>query len=129
MTKYVVSQIQMTKEIIDLVNSTPYPEAKPAIYEAYRDALMGWDFIQANGSVQSTLDYYTPAINVEADSLDRVYYLTNAWNDESKVERLGRCRSTSVGDLILDTETDYLYMVDTCGFRNVATGYEFEGVL
>ena len=124
MTKYVVSQIQMTDEIVDLVNNTPYPEAKPAIYEAYRDALMGWDFIQANGSVQSTLDYYTQVMEVEAESLDHVYHLTNVWNDESKVERLGRCRSTSIGDLILDTETDTLYMVDTFGFRNVATGEE-----
>ena len=124
MTKYVVSQIQMTEEIVDLVNNTPYPEAKPAIYEAYRDALMGWDFIQANGSVQSTLDYYTQVMEVEAESLDHVFHLTNVWNDESKVERLGRCRSTSVGDLILDTETDNLYMVDTFGFRNVATGEE-----
>lgn len=113
MTKYVVSQI--VREVND---------ANPAILEAYRDAKMGWDFIQANGSVQSTLDYYTPAMNVEAESLDHVFHLTNAWNDESKVERLAPCRSTSVGDLILDTETDNLYMVDTFGFRNVATGYE-----
>jgi hypothetical protein len=123
MTKYVVSQIVLTDEIVDEVNNAPY-DAKPAVFEAYRNAMMGWDFIQEHGSVQSTLDYYTPVMNVEAESLDHVYHLTNVWNDESKIERLSPCRSTSVGDLILDTETDNLYMVDGYGFRNVATGYE-----
>jgi hypothetical protein len=116
MNKYVVSQIVLT-------NAAPQlGQMGDQTLEAYRDAMMGYDFVQSNGSVQATLDLYSPVMNVEAESLDHVYHLTNVWNDESKVERLDRCRSTSVGDLILDTETDYLYMVDTCGFRNVATG-------
>lgn len=110
MTKYVVSQIQA------------YTTSSDEMLKAQRDAMMGWEFLQEN-SIGVQTEFYTQVMEVEAESLDHVFHLTNVWNDLSRVTTLTNRRgSTSVGDLIKDVETGVVYMVDGCGFRNVATG-------
>jgi hypothetical protein len=41
------------------------------------------------------------------------------WNNESAVKRFRVGHSTSVGDIITDTSTDKMYMVDGFGFSEV----------
>ena len=64
--------------------------------------------------------YFKPVAIVEAESLDHVFELTNLWNDQEKVDRLRDLHSTSVGDMILDGVTGKFWMVDGCGFSEVA---------
>lgn len=43
---------------------------------------------------------YSHVANVSADDLEEVFMLMNHWNNPECVERLGRCASMSVGDIV-----------------------------
>ena len=61
-----------------------------------------------------------PVALVVADSLDDVFRITNLWEEDESVKRFRTGHSTSVGDLIEDTSTGKIHMVDSFGFQEVA---------
>ena len=44
--------------------------------------------------------HYTHVANVYTNDMEEAFRLMNLWEDESKVEKLGRCSSMSVGDIL-----------------------------
>ena len=67
---------------------------------------------------------YQKVASVEASSLDDAYAKTqnidSAWvNNDGVTTFLGQCRSTSVGDIIYNTDEKQGYMVDNFGFKKV----------
>lgn len=66
-------------------------------------------------------DSYNIVAWVEAYSLDDVFRLTNSiedywWNNEEVDAMVTKTRSTSVGDVIVDTVSEVAYTVDMFGF-------------
>ena len=45
-------------------------------------------------------EFYTHVANVHTDNMDEAFQLMNLWEDDTKVEKLGRCTSMSVGDIL-----------------------------
>jgi len=44
--------------------------------------------------------HYTCVANAYTDDMEEAFQLMNLWEDESKVEKLGRCSSMSFGDIL-----------------------------
>jgi hypothetical protein len=104
-----IYQIQLTDEQIDMVNAHGR-DSVPAM-EAKMNVMFG-----AKGFKHSDFEYYMPTMHVDTDELEEAFELTNLWNDNSKVKRLGlRQSSSSVGDIF--RKGAQFYMVDTFGFK------------
>jgi len=56
------------------------------------------------GVVADALDYYSHTANVDAETPDEVFVIINI-GPKHRIERLGKMRSTSVGDVLLTKET------------------------
>ena len=65
----------------------------------------------------SMLKYFTDVATVDTDDLEEAFELTNLWYDPSKVQKMSKMYSTSVGD-IFGLNGRY-YMVDTFGFKEL----------
>ena len=90
-----VYQIQLTDAEINAINSGVHTEKT----KAYFDRMFDETFKVEN------LKYYTHVANVHnddpyKDDMEEAFELMNLWEDESKVEKLGRCSSMSVGDIL-----------------------------
>ena len=119
-----IYQIRVTAEDADRYNagvSVPTIEAKREVG------------FRAKNFTSDMLKYYSEVAQVASDDLEEAFALTNLWNDESKVNRLAKMSSTSVGDIFRLRER--FYIVDTFGFTElrlfddeVATleGWEYE---
>jgi len=106
-----VYQIQLTDEQIDLVNEMGH-DAVPA-QRAKLLVMFGADNFRTED-----LQYYTKTMQVDTDDLEEAFELTNLWNNESRVTRIGDAQSsTSVGD-IFGKDGRY-YMVDSFGFQEL----------
>ncbi len=114
--KYAVYQISYTDSDIDAINA----EQPNAAYTAKRD--MQFDFGGkgiANMAEKAFYEgLYTGVALIEADSLDQVFEIGNM-GPESKITRLSRMSSVSVGDLIED-EDGNRHVVASFGFKEVA---------
>ena len=64
---------------------------------------------------------FSHVANVEADSLEEVFMLTNGQGDQFRVRKLGRMHSLSVGDVVQD-DNGKLHLCDNVGF--VAVNYQ-----
>lgn len=103
-----VFQIQLTDEEINIINSDG--EYTPRI-KAYFSREFARTFDPAN------FQYYNHVANLECDDLDEAFELMNLWENESLIERLGRCSSMSVGDIL---ERDGgRYRVASFGFERI----------
>jgi hypothetical protein len=64
------------------------------------------------------LPFYKECFKVDCSDLDEVFRLTNLWDEMDKVEKIGEGgHSTSVGDIIVDTDTGDHFMVCDFGFK------------
>ena len=67
-------------------------------------------------------DYEKVAV-VESDNVEEVYYLTNTvercWWENEKVRPLGKFRSTSVGDVVVNITTGEKLRVEGCGWSKI----------
>jgi len=95
--KYIVSQIKKSSK------------SDPRAFEA---------MIEGNVDPVFFLTSYKEVCEIEADSLDEVFEIGNI-GPESKIERLDRMHSISVGDVIM-TETYECYVVKGVGFERLA---------
>ncbi|MGW8179403.1 MAG: hypothetical protein ACWGQW_11685 [bacterium] len=99
--KYQVYQIQ--------VNDPSTPIEK---FDASRDAFMG-ELVTYND-----VRFYTHVANIEANSLDEVFAISNMGTNEEAIERLSKMHSVSVGDLVVDF-TGTVYQVARFGWALV----------
>lgn len=101
-----VYQLQLTNEEMAIVNSDGW--YTPRIHAYF-----------AKGSETrfraAHFQYYNHVANVHTDDMEDAFREMNLWEDESMIERLGRCSSMSVGD-ILELEDGSLHRVASFGF-------------
>jgi hypothetical protein len=103
-----IYQIHLTDEEYDRVNAFGF-DSVPAM-KAKSNVMFG-----AKNFNPSDFIYYMPTMHVETDDLEEAFELTNLWEDESRIERLGpRQSSSSVGDIF--RKGAQFYMVDSFGF-------------
>lgn len=104
-----IFQIQMTKEQVNAFNAG---KSVPAI--TIKQKLM----FGAEKFNPSMLEYFTETMQVDTNDLEEAFELTNLWNNENRVARIGSAQSsTSVGD-IFGKDGRY-YMVDRFGFQEL----------
>ena len=104
-----VYQIRLTDEEIAIVNTDG--EYTPRI-KAYFDRSFESTFKAEN------FQYYTHVANVDVDGFEQAFEAMNLWEECSlfdRVERLGRCSSMSVGDIVADHDGK-LYRCASFGF-------------
>lgn len=104
----IIHQIQMTSDQVDAFNSG---NSVPAI-EAKRQLMFGSEDFK-----HEMFQYFTEVAKVETDDLEEAFELTNLWEDETKITRLTRMSSTSVGDIL--QKDDRYFMVDNFGFTEI----------
>ena len=86
-----VYQIQMSNADIHIINTDG--EYTPKI-KAFFDRSFESTFKAEN------FKYYTHVANVDVHDMEEAFHIMNLWDDEYKVEKLGRCSSMSVGDIL-----------------------------
>ena len=69
---------------------------------------------------KEVLDCYQDKFLVQAESLDRVFHITNMWDQPDAVHTYSPGHSTSVGDIIVDNATGDEYVVADFGFNKIA---------
>ena len=116
MNTFNVYQILITDDMINLVNQVGRAEAVktyPAVGIKF-DSMFGRKPLTANDFA-----HYTKVAEVSAEGLNQVFEFTNTWERPEAVKKLRRMHSTSVGDVIHDTETDKFWRVAMMGFDDV----------
>jgi len=103
-----IYQIQVTSEQTKSFNAG---ELVPSL-DAKRKLMFGAEKFDA-----SMLQYFTDVATVDTDDLEEAFELTNLWEDTSKVQKLSKMYSTSVGD-IFGLGGRY-YIVDAFGFKEL----------
>ena len=107
-----VYQIQLTDEEINSINSGG--EMTPRI-KAHFDRSFESTFKAEN------FQYYTHVANIDVDGFEQAFRAMNLWEDDEhsdRVEKLTRCSSMSVGDIIADHDGT-LYRVASFGFTKL----------
>lgn len=131
MNRYIVKQITMSTDPIDyVVDGVIRPSS-----ESELPNLCGWEGAEQrspkwaaklalmHGDVENFkkkyLALYNDKYEVEANDLDEVYRITNLWDEPDAVHTFEPGHSTSVGDLIEDTQDGSIYLVAGFGFKQV----------
>jgi len=113
-----IYQIRLSNEEIDKANR----EGFEAVPKVYAKTSMG---ISARKWMADYAKYYEPACEVDTDDLEVAFEATNLWETPELVKRLGRCSSSSVGDIFV--KDGDCYIVDSFGFKKIGP-YEMVGV-
>ena len=116
---YIVKQVAIPTELRDLPNQNGWDGAI-AESNHWRVKMDYTHGLRKVGFKLEDLKYFTDTYTVVADSLDDVFRITNLWQEDESVKRFRIGHSTSVGDLIEDTSTGKIHMVDNFGFQEVA---------
>jgi hypothetical protein len=104
-----VYQIQLTDAEIDIINMGG--DFTPRI-KAYFDRSFESTFKAEN------FPYYTQVANVDVDGFEQAFEAMNLWEESSlfdRVEKLVKCSSMSVGDIVADHDGK-LYRCASFGF-------------
>ena len=115
--KYEIFQIQLADSVYDAVNLLGRTKAS----ELYPDFAAENDvsFYGSKRFKPQYLKYYNKVAEVDADGLEEVFEIGNGYGDQSKITRLARMHSVSVGDIIR-VDTGRYMMVDGIGFTEVS---------
>ena len=116
---YIVKQVAIPAELRDLPNQKGWDGAT-AESDHWRVKMDYTHGLRKTGFKSEDLEYFTDTYKVEAYNLNDVFRITNLWEEDESVERFRMGHSTSVGDLIEDTSTGKIHMVDSFGFQEVA---------
>jgi hypothetical protein len=106
-----VYQIQLTDEEINLVNTGETSER----IQAYFDRSFEGTFKAEN------FQYYTHVANVDVDGFEQAFEAMNLWEESTyfdRVQKIGRCLSMSVGDIVADHDGT-LYRCASFGFTKI----------
>ena len=120
MKTYTVKQITFNKEEDDMPNKLGWDGAV-ARSDKWRAKMDYMHFQDREGDIfnKDDIALYNDKFLVQAESLDHVFHLTNMWNDLEKVHIYEHGHSTSVGDIIVDNETNKHYIVAGFGFDEI----------
>lgn len=115
--KYGIYQIHLTSAERDEVNSMDNPHGDHEKFKSKISAQFEeWDKVD--------FEFYDHVANIEANDLEHVFMISNSGQDESKIERLERMHSLSVGDIVM-TEDGSCYGVEGYGFKElISFGYK-----
>ena len=106
-----VYQIQLTDLEITIANSgSTSPRLKAYFDRSFESTFKAENF-----------QYYTHVANVDVDGFEQAFQAMNLWEDDEhfdRVERLGRCSSMSVGDIVADHDGT-LYRCASFGFDKI----------
>lgn len=115
--KYIVKQVKIPtseKEYPNLYGWGGATEKSPA----WKAKMDGMHFSHEDEFDIQALPFYKECFKVDCSDLDEVFRLTNLWDEMDKVEKIGEGgHSTSVGDIIVDTDTGDHFMVCDFGFK------------
>lgn len=92
--------------------------------DAFRDATMGWSFLEEHFTFERARPFYSHVADVTARDEEHVFELMNLWHDESAVRRLLRLHSLSVGDILIDEDGNRLFC-DGVGFKNLGRSPDY----
>lgn len=111
-----VYQIQLSDAEINIINS----DRGDRNYDAYPriDAYFSRSFDSAFKA--ENFQYYTHVANVATHDREDAFRLMNLWesSDSDLVEKLGRCSSMSVGDIV-EMENGSRYRCASFGFEEI----------
>ena len=105
-----VYQIRLTDEDTHLINTQGW-NATPRT-KAYADRM--FDRFTAEN-----FQYYDHVANVDVDGFEQAFRAMNLWQEDKhfdRIEKLGRCSSMSVGDIVCDDLDGKFYRVASFGF-------------
>lgn len=106
-----VYQFQLTDAEINAINSGEESEKFTAYFGRSFERTFKPEFFQ----------YYTHVANVDVDGFEQAFCAMNLWEDDEnfdRVEKLGRCSSMSVGDIVADHDGT-LYRCASFGFTKI----------
>jgi hypothetical protein len=103
-----VYQIRLTDAQVDAINRGEESELSKAYFSRSFDR----HFDPQN------FQFYTHVANVDTNDMEEAFELMNLWEKEYMIERLGRCSSMSVGD-ILEMEDGTRYRCASFGFERI----------
>lgn len=102
-----VYQIQLTDAEVDAINRGEESEKSKAYFARSFERTFKAEYFQ----------FYTHVANLDTGDMEEAFELMNLWENESKIEKLGRCSSMSVGDIL---EVDgKLYRCSSFGFNSL----------
>ena len=105
-----IYQIRLTNQEINEANKNGF-ESVPKVMAKT------WMGIGARKWMADYAKYYEPACTVETDDLEVAFEATNLWNSPELTKRIGRCSSSSVGDIFV--KDGDCYVVDSFGFKKL----------
>ena len=108
--KFDVFQINFTDEQVDLINES---DARPDFYNQYLDTT----FRPTADAIIKSRNQYEKVATIEANSFNDVFEIGNI-GPESKITRITRMHSVSVGDVIV-REDGVAKFVAPIGFESV----------
>lgn len=117
MARFQIYQVILTGQEIDQLNDNGREWALENL-PRYRTYLDTASFGAARYQPEQ-FTHYNQVAEVEASDLDEVFEITNLWHKPDQIITKNRMRSTSVGDIILNTETGEYFMVDMFGFTQI----------
>ena len=92
--------------------------------------LEGWSAAKTNPKIKAYFDrmfakpenvvlcWYTHVADVMTDDMEEAFELMNLWEDMSRVRKIGRAHSMSVGDVIEDEAGNH-YLCASFGFEKI----------
>ena len=110
--RYSLYQIQLTDDVVNRIRISvlkKQPRESVPEFDAKMQAMLG------KPDLGIKLDLYEKVAEIEADDLDDVFDIGNV-GPESKITRIKRMSSVSIGDLIVDS-TGARFVVGYSGFE------------
>jgi hypothetical protein len=77
----------------------------------------------SKGYTHDMVLHFDHVANIDCATLEDVFEIGNGYGDQSKIEKIAKMYSVSVGDLIVDSVGDW-YMCDPIGWTKVFTPNE-----
>ena len=115
-----IYQIRITDEQHAMINEIG-PESVPA-YKIQRDFSFGPDFHgkETHELAAEALDknYYTKVATFDCDDVREVFQIGNI-GPEERITRHARMHSVSIGDVLVDLDTDKTWVVGRYGYDEV----------
>ncbi len=113
---FTIYQIHLSDAQYKRINKLGWADAQKSnkAIAAYREV----KFRGSDNWKPDHLPLYNKVALCEADSMEHVFHIMNAWTEEERVTRLDKLHSLSVGDIV-ETESGCYYMVDFVGFKSI----------
>ena len=113
---YIVRQVKIPESEQEYPNLYGWGGAEERS-PAWKAKLEAMHFSQDDSFNIDNLPFYEDCFEVQAQSLDGVFRITNLWDDPDAVFTIQPGHSTSVGDIIVEKDTGDHYMVCDFGFK------------